>query len=180
MQTSISLVRQASPQDAAACLAIYRPYVLHTTISWEIEAPTETEMAARIARARDSHEWLVLERDNQVIGFAYGHAFNRLASYQWSAETGIYVHRDEHRAGCGRKLYTQLLRRLTERGYRRAFAGITQPNEASNGFHRSFGFREVGLYRRIEWKHDSWHDVAWMQAELLGDESQHSPPGPIT
>jgi L-amino acid N-acyltransferase YncA len=180
MQTSISLVRQASPQDAAACIAIYRPYVLYTTISWEIEVPTETEMAGRIARARDTHEWLVLEHDDQIIGFAYGHAFNRLATYQWSAETGIYVHVNHHRAGGGRKLYTQLLRRLTERGYRRAFAGITQPNEASTGFHRSFGFQDAGLYRRVEWKHDSWHDVAWMQVELIGGADQDRPPGLIT
>ena len=179
MQAIIGLVRPASVQDAAACVAIYRPYVEDTAISWEIEVPTTGEMAARIAAAREAHEWLVLERDDQIIGFAYGHAFNRLAAYQWSVETGIYVDVNHHRAGGGRKLYTQLLRRLTERGYRRAFAGITQPNDASNGFHRSFGFRDAGLYRRVEWKHDSWHDVAWMQLDLLGSADQDGPPSPI-
>ena len=92
---------------------------------------------------------------------------------------GIYIDVDHHRAGGGRKLYTQLLRRITERGYLRAFAGITQPNEASNGFHRSFGFQDAGVYRRVEWKHDSWHDVAWMQLDLLGSADQDGPPGPI-
>ena len=43
-----------------------------------------------------------------------------------------------------------MLRRLTDRGYRRVFAGITQPNKASNAFHRSFGFRDAGLYRRVD------------------------------
>jgi len=38
-------VRPASPQDAAACVAIYRPYVEETAISWEIEVPTVGEMA---------------------------------------------------------------------------------------------------------------------------------------
>ncbi|MGO9924973.1 MAG: N-acetyltransferase family protein [Mycobacterium sp.] len=179
MPASSTLVRPASPHDAAGCIAIYRPYVLDTAISWEIEVPTVAEMAARIAAARDTHEWLVLERDDQIIGFAYGHAFNRLAAYQWSAETGIYVDVDHHRSGGGSKLYMRLLRRLTERGYRRAFAGITQPNEASNGFHRSFGFQDAGLYRRVEWKHDSWHDVAWMQLDLLGTADRGEPPSPI-
>src|SRR6516225_7780098 len=91
MQASISLVRPASPQDAAACVAIYRPYVEDTAISWEIEVPTAGEMAARIARLRETHEWLVLEGDDRVVGFAYAHAFNRLAVYQWSVQTGIYV-----------------------------------------------------------------------------------------
>jgi hypothetical protein len=36
-----------------------------------------------------------------------------------------YVDIAHHRAGRGRELYTQLLRRLTERGYRQAFAGVT-------------------------------------------------------
>ncbi len=182
MQASFGLVRPASAQDAAACVAIYRPYVLDTAISWEIEVPTVEEMAARIAAARENHEWLVLERDDRIIGFAYGHALNRMPSYRWSAETGIYVRPDHHRAGGGRALYAQLLRRLIERGYRQAFAGITQPNEASNGFHRSFGFQEAGLYRRVEWKHGSWHDVAWMQLDLLGSDDradQEAPPGPI-
>ena len=63
MPTSIGIVRPASAQDAAACVAIYRPYVRDTTISWEIEVPTVDEMAARIGAARDAHEWLVLESD---------------------------------------------------------------------------------------------------------------------
>src|SRR6201998_2864963 len=139
MQSS-SLVRPASPEDAAACVTIYRPYVEDTAISWEIEVPTAGEMAARIARLRETHEWLVLERDDQVIGFAYGQPLKRLATFEWSAETGIYVDLDHHRAGGGRKLYAELLRRLTKRGYRCALAGITQPNDASNGLHRSLGF----------------------------------------
>jgi L-amino acid N-acyltransferase YncA len=178
MQAS-SKVRQASPQDAADCLAIYRPYVETTAISWEIDVPTVDEMASRIAGLRATHEWLVLEREDQIVGFAYGQPLKRLATFQWTAETGIYLHVDHHRSGGGRELYTRLLRRLTERGYRQAFAGITQPNEASNSFHRSFGFQDAGLYRRVEWKHDSWHDVAWMQLDLLGAVDQDRPPGPI-
>ena len=179
MEASSSGVRPASAQDAGACLAIYRPYVQKTAISWEIDVPTADEMAARIGGLRATHDWLVLERDDQIIGFAYGQPLKRLAAFQWSAETGIYVDVHHHRAGGGRQLYTQLLRRLTERGYRQAFAGITQPNEASNGFHRSFGFQDAGVYRRAAWKHDSWHDVAWMQLDLLDAGGPDGPPGTI-
>lgn len=172
-------VRPASSQDAGGCLAVYRPYVLDTAISWELEVPTVTEMAARIKAARVAHEWLVLEGGDQVIGFAYAHALNHLAAYRWSVQTGIYLDVEHHHAGGGRQLYSQLLDRLVELGYRQAFAGITQPNEPSIGFHRSFGFRDAGLYRRVEWKHGRWHDVAWMQLDLLGTADQNDPPGPI-
>jgi phosphinothricin acetyltransferase len=175
-----SLVRPACPADARACIAIYGPYVEDTAITFETEAPTPAEMAGRIVATRKTHEWLVLERDGDVVGYAYAHAFNPRASYQWSTETSIYVAANHRRAGGGRKLYAQLLQRLVDRGYRRAFAGITQPNLASNAFHRSFGFEQAGLYRRVGWKHGSWHDVAWMQLDLLGAAEDNGPPTPIT
>jgi phosphinothricin acetyltransferase len=136
-------------------------------------------MTARIAAARETHEWLVLEHDDRIIGYTYAHAFNPRAAYRWSVETSIYIDDDRHRTGAGRKLYAHLLRRLSERRYRRVFAGITQPNAASNAFHRSFGFQDAGLYRRVGWKHNSWHDVAWMQLDLSSTAEPDRPPTPI-
>jgi GNAT superfamily N-acetyltransferase len=91
-------------------------------------------MAARIDGLRSTHEWLVLERDDQIIGFACGQPLKRLAAFRWSPETGIYVDVDHDRAGAGRELFSQLLRRLTERGYRQAFAGITQTQRGQQQF----------------------------------------------
>jgi hypothetical protein len=75
---SNSGVRPASRQDAAARLAIYRPCVLDTPISWEIDVPAVADMAARIDGLRATHEWLILERDDQIVGFAYGQPLKRL------------------------------------------------------------------------------------------------------
>ena len=170
-------VRQARPQDAAECLAIYRPYVENTAVSWELDVPTADEMAARITAACDTHGWFVLESEYRTVGFAYGHALNLHPAYRWTTQTGVYIDADHRRRGGGRELYTQLLNRLGERGYRRALAGITQPNEASTALHRSLGFREAGLYRRVEWKLDAWHDVAWMQRDLPGTADSDAPAG---
>ncbi len=175
-----SFVRPATPGDACVCAAIYRPYIEDTAITFETDVPTTAEMAARIAAARNTHEWLVLEHEGEVTGYAYAHAFNPRVAYQWSTETSIYIATDHHRAGGGRDLYAQLLRRLAERGYRRAFAGITQPNQASNSFPRSFGFEQVGLYRRVGWKLGHWHDVAWMELDLLGGAEDYRAPTPLT
>jgi phosphinothricin acetyltransferase len=40
------------------------------------------------------------------------------------------------------------------------------------------GFREAGLYRRVEWKLNDWHDVVWMQRDLPGAGSD-DPAGSI-
>jgi L-amino acid N-acyltransferase YncA len=177
---AIGTVRDAGPQDAAACLEIYRPYVENSAVSWELDVPTVDELADRIVTLNETHAWLVLENGGRTIGFANGHALWSLPAYRWSVQTGLYIDSRHHGRGNGRTLYTQLLNRLGERGYRRAFAGITQPNEASNAFHRSMGFENAGLYRGVEWKLGRWHDVAWMQRDLPGTTDPADPPGPIT
>ena len=57
-------VRTGTADDAAACVAVYTPYVLETAISFETEVPTRAEMAGRITAALDTHDWLVLEPDD--------------------------------------------------------------------------------------------------------------------
>lgn len=172
------IVRRATAADAAACADIYRPYVLDTAISFETDPPTPAEMADRIEKALALHEWLVLEVDERVSGYAYAGQFNPRAAYRWAVETSVYIDRDGRRAGGGRMLYAELLKRLAERGFRQAFAGIAQPNEASDALHAAFGFVPAGLYRRVGWKLGAWHDVAWWQLDLLGP-GDDSPPVPI-
>ena len=173
------LVRSAIGADAAACAEVYRPYVLDTVVTFETEPPTVEEMAGRIAAARVMHEWLVLEVDGDVAGYAYAHQFNSRAAYQWSVETSVYVARHCQRLGGGRMLYAELLSRLAGRGFRRAFAGIAQPNDASNAFHQAFGFRPVGRYRRVGWKLGAWHDVQWWQLDLVAPDDDVGTPTEI-
>lgn len=163
-------IRDATEDDAAACAAIYEPYVTGTAISFELEPPSAAEMAARIAAARRTHAWLVLEEDGRVVAYAYAGPFRERAAYRWSCEVSVYVEAGRRRTGAGRALYEELLRRLAERGYRTALAGMTLPNEASVALHRAMGFEPVGTYRRVGFKHGRWHDVAWTQRMLGGDE----------
>jgi L-amino acid N-acyltransferase YncA len=161
-------VRAATAEDAAACAAIYAPYVTDTAITFETEPPTVAHMADRITAAECSHAWLVLEDldDGRVVGYAYAGPFKARPAYRWSCEVSIYLEIGRRRTGGGRALYEALFRRLAERGYRTAIAGMALPNEASAGLHSALGFEPVGTYRRIGWKHGRWHDVAWMQRML--------------
>lgn len=159
------VIRDATSADSGACAEIYAPYVRDTAISFETEPPSADEMARRIADAQERHAWLVAE-DDEIVGYAYGHPFAGPAAYRWSCTTSIYVTRDRRGTGVGRALYTALLDRLTDLGYRRAFAGIALPNDASAAIHRAFGFTPVGVYERVGWKHGQWRDVKWFQRTL--------------
>jgi phosphinothricin acetyltransferase len=156
-------VRPATPDDAAACAAIYAPYVRETAISFELEPPSVQEMAARIAAA---HVWLVAEEDERVVGFAYAGPFKPRPAYARTCEVTVYLAQDVKGSGGGRALYTSLLARLAQRGFRVAVAVIALPNDASEALHRAFGFETVGVLRGVGFKHGAWHDVAYTQLTL--------------
>jgi L-amino acid N-acyltransferase YncA len=171
-----AVVRDASAADAAACAAIYAPYVTGTAITFETEPPRESEMAARIETASSSYAWLVLEEEGRVVGYAYAGRFHARPAYRWACEVSVYLETGRRRTGGGRALYEALLARLRERGFRIAIAGMTLPNEASVGLHEALGFEPVGTYQRIGYKLGGWHDVAWLQRRLLDDDGE--PPEP--
>src|SRR3954453_6293754 len=168
------LVRPALATDAPACAAIYAPYVTDTAVSFEEEPPSADEMAGRIAAA---HDWLVLEDEGRVVGYAYAGTFHARAAYRWACEVSVYLAQGFSRRGGGRALYAELLPRLKARGFRVAIAGMTLPNDGSVGLHRALGFEPVGTYRRIGFKFGEWHDVAWTQLMLVDDDA---PPAELT
>jgi phosphinothricin acetyltransferase len=162
------IIRDALPNlDAEACRAIYAPYVLETSVSFEERVPTADEFRARIEAARASHAWLVLEDGGVVVGYAYASQHRARAAYRWAVDVTVYVAPSHHRRGAGRSLYLELFARLRHLGYQVACAGITLPNEGSVGLHRAMGFEAVGVYKRIGWKAGAWRDVAWLQLELM-------------
>ena len=159
-------IRQATEADAPALLAIYAPYIESTPVSFEMAAPSAEEFAGRIAKSLSRWQWLVAERDGLVAGYAYGSTHRERAAYRYAVEVSAYLAPRFHRQGIGSALYARLFEDLIAKGYCTAFAGITVPNDASVGMHRSVGFEMIGVFRNIGWKFDRWHDVAWMQRTL--------------
>ena len=166
----MTTIRDATPEDGAACAAIYAPYVSETAITFEYEPPTPAEMAERIAKAQQKHAWVVAEDDGRVVGYAYGGQYKERAAYRWACEVSVYLEPGRRRGGTGRALYEALFERLVARGFRTAVAGMTLPNPEREGLHRALGFEKVGVYRRIGWKHGAWHDVAWVQRTLASTD----------
>lgn len=164
--TAATIRTADSQRDAAACLAIYAPYVEKGATSFEEEVPTPAEFGQRIARTLETHPWLVAAQGGETVGYSYAIPHRWRPAYRWAVETSVYVSADQQRRGMGRALCMELLERLRRQRFHVACAGITLPNEASIGLHESLGFVPVGVYRRIGWKDGSWHDVGWWQLDL--------------
>jgi L-amino acid N-acyltransferase YncA len=173
------LIRDAdSARDAAACAAIYAPYVRDTPISLEERAPTAQELAARIETTTQTHAWVVAHDSGELIGYAYATRHRERACYRWATDVTVYVAPQSQRRGVGRALYETLFTRLTDQGFQMACAGITLPNQASVGLHESLGFRPVGVYEKIGWKFGAWHDVGWWQRPLSAEDPPREPVRP--
>ncbi len=169
--------RHADPdRDAAACAAIYRPYVADGVASFETVPPDAGSMAARIRTCSTSHAFLVAERADAVVGFAYATTHRDRAAYRWSCDVSVYLDAAHHRRGVGRKLYAALLELLRAQGMHRVHAGITLPNVSSVALHEAFGFELVGVYAGVGHKHGAWLDVGWFQLDLRPDDPRTEAP----
>jgi len=105
-------IRRAEPSDAALLLEIYRPVVENTTASFELIAPTVDEFALRIASSLESHDWLVMEDQNRLAGYAYATPHRAREAYKFSVETSVYVHADYRGKRIGKELYEALFTSL--------------------------------------------------------------------
>jgi L-amino acid N-acyltransferase YncA len=177
--TLATVIRLATPLDGAALAAIYRPAVTDAAISFEIEPPDAPAMAKRVTSTTAQLPWIVYESDAGIAGYAYAGAFRNRAAYQWSVEVSAYVRLEARRAGVARALYTSLFEILVLQGYRNAYAGITLPNDASVGLHRSVGFTPIGVYQGVGFKMGSWQDVGWFERPLAPRGAQPQPPTPL-
>jgi phosphinothricin acetyltransferase len=170
-------MRIATPADAAGILSIYGPYCNSTPVSFEVVAPSEAEMRARIERILDKYPWLIAEIDGKVAGYVYASQHRERAGYRWAVDVAVYVAREHHRGGIGRALYDALFAILRQQGFYSAIAGITLPNAGSVGLHESLGFRKVGVFSNVGYKLGEWLDVGWWQLELQPDVDY--PPEPV-
>src|SRR4051812_42077717 len=170
-------IRIATPRDAAAIAAIYRPYVTDAVTSFEVHAPDAAEMAARIEAVLARTPWLVCtDADGAAIGYAYASRHHERAAYQWSVDVAVYIHAGHHRRGVGRALYDKLFALLRLQGFYVAHAGVTLPNAASVGLHESLGFVPVGVYPAVGWKFGAWRDVGWWRLPLQSLVATPAPP----
>lgn len=170
------MIRAATPGDVPAMLAIYAPYILDTTYTFEYTVPSEEEFLSRFQRITPRFPWLVWEEAGQVLGYAYGSApFERIA-YQWCGEVSIYLAPQAQRKGIGTRLYNALEEIMFYQGYRVLYALITQENAVSLAFHRDRGYTQCAYFAGSGVKFGKLLDVVWLEKQTGSVEIPNSAP----
>ena len=176
-------VRVARVEDAPALAEIYAPYVRDTAITFEYEAPSAEEFAARMRSTLAFYPYLVALRDGVPVGYAYAGTFKGRPAYDWAVETSIYVAQGHADEGIGRALHDALEACLRAQGILNMYACIAVPNgpdsavltRNSEQFHAHFGYRLVGEFYQCGFKGGAWYNMVWME-KMLGEHMPNQLP----
>ncbi|MFD7921055.1 GNAT family N-acetyltransferase [Streptomyces sp. NPDC059740] len=166
--SSTPRIRPGQTGDLEGLTALYNHYVTHTPITFDVEPFTVEQRRQWFEEhpARGPHRLLVAEQDGELLGYATSSAFRPKAAFATSVETTVYLSPDSGGRGLGSRLYQALFEALAEEDVHRAYAGVTQPNEASDRLHRRFGFHPAGLHEQVGRKFGTYWDVAWYEKAL--------------
>jgi phosphinothricin acetyltransferase len=174
-------IRPAGACDIPAITRIYADAVRHGTASFELDPPDAAEMAQRQAGLlAKRYPYLVAQQAGVVAGYAYAAPYRARHAYDWCVEDSIYIAPEFHRQGIGRLLLERLVGECTALGFRQMIGVIGDTaNTASVAVHAAVGFRLIGTFQSIGWKHGRWLDTVLMQRELgSGDGAPPSIPSP--
>lgn len=166
-------VRPVQISDAERLAEIYLYYVNDTAVSFEYEAPSADEFIKRIEHTTEKYPYLVCEKDDLVVGYAYAGAYSVREAYTWTVSMSIYVDKDHRREGIGSLLYASLEKELKKQGVINLLAGVAFSEEEdeylshdSYLFHLKEGYEKVAHMKTVGKKFDRWYDLLWMQKKI--------------
>ena len=129
---------------------------------WDSNHRKDCRLVALEPFEKDSEFVIPLERVT-VIGWAALSPVSGRLVYRGVAEVSVYVAAAARGRGVGKALLRALVRESERNGIWTLQAGIFPENTASISLHKSCGFREVGVRRRIGKLGDVWRDVLLLE-----------------
>ena len=157
------MIRAVKLEDAREIADIYNYYILNSCVTFEELALSAEEMRGRIEVAHLKFPWLVFEKDNKIIGYAYASAWKPRSAYKHTVESTVYLKKEAINNGVGSLLYAALISQLTDLGFHALIGGISLPNEASVALHEKFGFEKIAQFKEVGYKFQKWIDVGYWE-----------------
>lgn len=171
-------IRFAKPEDAKELLNIYEYYVNKTAISFETEVPSVKEFRIRMENILKNYPYLVAQKNDEILGYAYLHPFVGRKAYELSAETTIYLNPDKKKIGIGKKLYSVLEDIAKAQNITNLYSCIGYVdnedeylNNNSAQFHEHMGYRMVGRFENCGHKFGRWYHMVWME-KIIGEHGE--------
>ena len=160
------MIRPVHINDAQELLEMYNYYVINTTVNFDIEPLSLKTFTDKLNIITADYPFIVLEENNEILGYAYGSRFRPRAAYNYVAESTVYVKHTAHGKQIGSKLYAELIKLLKETDLHTVLGVLTIPNEASIKLHEKFGFEQVANLKEVGLKFGEWQNVGIWQLKL--------------
>lgn len=161
-------IRDIESNDLPAVTEIYNHYVTHTAITFDIEtfSAEQREPWFQQFQPGSPYQCLIVEDDDNILGYASSSKFRPKPAYDQSVEVTIYLDPGASGRGLGARLYQQLITNLTEQDVHRAYAIIALPNPQSIKLHTNHGFEAVGTLHEVGYKFGKYHDTLWLEKKF--------------
>ncbi len=162
-------VRPARRSDLGRITEIYNHYVTRTAVTFDTAPFTVRDRLPWWSQFAETgrHRLLVATASEaEVVGYAGSTRFRPKPAYDPTVETTIYCAPEAVGHGVGATLYARLFDELAVEDVTTVVAAFTLPNAASAALHARFGFRPVGVFRRVGRKFGRYWDVQWMSRAL--------------
>jgi len=162
-------VRSASIDDLPSLTEIHNSYVINTHITFDLQPSRPEQRVPWFNDHCDGKRFrLLVACDSQtgVLGYACTGRFRIKAAYDTTVETSVACRPNAVGRGLGTLLYGALFDAIADQDIHSIFAGIAQPNLASDALHQRFGFTSIGSFSQVGRKFDKYWDVTWMERPL--------------
>jgi len=172
----MSHLRLASHSDIPEIVSIYNHYITlpNDVTTFEEDLVSESEMLDRYNAIVTSGNFFVVIQSSpdatDILGYAYSRPYNSRPCYRFTSETSIYLRPGFGSRGYGQKLMRHLLKLLKEeKGVKQVIGviGTEEDNPGSYKLHvKTLGYRVVGTFSKVGWKHNKWVDRVHVQKDL--------------
>ena len=155
--------RLANIEDATIITAIYNEHIAIGNSTMDRE-PKPVEVVERWFRDFNDRELIVLmEDENDVIGWGIIKRYSDRAGYARACETAIYLSSAQTRKGYGSEMKKWMIEKCKELGYNHLVAKIFSSNIASIEYNMKLGYEIVGTQNKIGYVDGEWQDVTILQ-----------------
>ena len=154
-------IRNIKDADIEAVNSLYNNYIRETPFTFDIEEKTLSQKKEwfKIFKKDSPFQCVVAYENNILIGFASSRPFRDKEAYESSIETSVYISEKYIGKGFGKLLMQDLLNKIDGYSINRAYAFITEPNNASERLHTLLGFKKIGVLNKVGKKFGKFWNV---------------------
>lgn len=160
-------IRNMQEADASSVMGIYNYYVENDFAAY-FDQPLPIRVFGQFQEmSRNYPAFVACDEHQNVVGFAFLHAYHSAPAFQRTAEVTHFIHYEHIGKGLGTLMLDKMVVEAVKIGVDNILASISSQNAVSLAFHKKYGFHECGRLPSIGRKFGQDFDVVYMQFVIV-------------